>query len=720
MAAVDAHSYRFGPYLLVTAERLLLCKGQRVPLTPKLFDILLALVESANHIVPKETLLKRVWPDTVVQEDSLTFNISTLRKILGSHANGQQFIHTEHKQGYRFIAPVSIGPFAPGKEEMAPSANGNGIALSPSAGAPPPAPSNGVRPEAFSLRRVFWVAGGLALLAVLAMAWLAMPRRDPIILKYDQLTSDGREKRGNLVTDGDRVYFIEAAPTGWTLAQVAVSGGEPIPITHVLRDSNCADISPDHRDLLVVEDRAFGPGTLKVVPLLGGEPHRLGDVRAWSAAWSPDGASLAYTTEGGVYLCDPDGSNARQIVSLSGELAGLRWSPKGKKLYFMRAERPGPSLWEVNSDGSGSTCLSPGMISGPVMGNAVWTPNGEYLVAVSTCEGHTMPAAARAPSGLFGGHWGQLACLGFGPMDFGDDAISPDGSRLFALGGERALPQLEEYDQRPGEFKPFLPGISAQYADFSEDGQRIAYTTDSNDITGGESLWISQIDGSHKVQITKTPLVAQLPRWSPDGKRVAFMGKEPGQPWRVRVVSVDGGSYAPVTRVNDEEGAPTWSPDGARLAFGGMARPPERTNGILVIHIFNLQTGQISIVPGSEGLWTARWSPDGRYIAALTQDSRHLMLFDFRTNRWVQLAAMNTIVDIVWSRHEAALYFNGEINAGDFSIFRVIIPAGKVEPVVSLKGRADRNWLGLTPDDAPLTTGVRVGQEVYAMSVEWP
>ena len=100
-----AHSYRFGPYLLVTAERVLLCQGQRVALNPKAFDTLLTLVENAGHIVSKETLLKRVWPDTVVQEDSLTFNISTLRKVLGS---SQQFIQTEHKLGYRFVATVTV------------------------------------------------------------------------------------------------------------------------------------------------------------------------------------------------------------------------------------------------------------------------------------------------------------------------------------------------------------------------------------------------------------------------------------------------------------------------------------------------------------------------------------------------------------------------------------------------------------------------------------
>ena len=233
---------------------------------------------------------------------------------------------------------------------------------------------------------------------------------------------------------------------------------------------------------------------------------------------------------------------------------------------------------------------------------------------------------------------------------------------------------MEEYDAQARDFKPFLPSIPADYADFSSDGQRIAYVTGMKELTGAENLWISRIDGSHKVQITKSPLLVMLPRWSPDGKWIAFMGKVPGQAWRVRVVSVEGGPYAPVTPLNDEEGAPTWSPDSDQVAFGGMTQPTERTTGRLVIHILNLKTHQMSNVPGSEGLWTARWSPDGRYMAALTEDSRNLMLFDFRTKRWVKLATFFQIPDLVWSRHEEAIYFNGGATAAEHAVFRIKIP----------------------------------------------
>src|SRR5262245_7606162 len=96
--------YGFGPYRLNAAERLLLRDGASVPLQPKVFDLLLALVERHGRLLGKDELMKLIWPDTVVEEANLANNISILRKALGDGANGQRFIETIPKRGYRFVA----------------------------------------------------------------------------------------------------------------------------------------------------------------------------------------------------------------------------------------------------------------------------------------------------------------------------------------------------------------------------------------------------------------------------------------------------------------------------------------------------------------------------------------------------------------------------------------------------------------------------------------
>jgi DNA-binding winged helix-turn-helix (wHTH) protein/TolB-like protein len=103
---IESQNYEFGRFSLNTAERVLLREGEPVPLTPKVFDILLVLVENGGRVVGKEDLMKRVWPSTFVEEGNLTQNISLLRKALGESPNGVQFIETVPRRGYRFVAPT--------------------------------------------------------------------------------------------------------------------------------------------------------------------------------------------------------------------------------------------------------------------------------------------------------------------------------------------------------------------------------------------------------------------------------------------------------------------------------------------------------------------------------------------------------------------------------------------------------------------------------------
>jgi DNA-binding winged helix-turn-helix (wHTH) protein len=79
-----------------------------VLLTPRAFALLLALVESAGHLVTKETLLQRVWPGTVVEEANLSVQVSRLRRLLADNCDGTQYVETVPKFGYRFIAPVQV------------------------------------------------------------------------------------------------------------------------------------------------------------------------------------------------------------------------------------------------------------------------------------------------------------------------------------------------------------------------------------------------------------------------------------------------------------------------------------------------------------------------------------------------------------------------------------------------------------------------------------
>jgi TolB-like protein/Tfp pilus assembly protein PilF len=103
------HRYEFGPFCLIPEERQLLRNNQLVPLTPKIFDLLVVLVENGGHLVEKEQLMKQIWPDSFVEESNLSVNMSVLRRVLGEAPDEHQYIETVPRHGYRFVADVKEG-----------------------------------------------------------------------------------------------------------------------------------------------------------------------------------------------------------------------------------------------------------------------------------------------------------------------------------------------------------------------------------------------------------------------------------------------------------------------------------------------------------------------------------------------------------------------------------------------------------------------------------
>lgn len=100
------HFYEFGSFRVDASERVLYRDRTPVPLSPKVFDTLLVLVEQSGHIVEKETLIRRVWPDTFVEENNLSQYISTLHKTLGDDRQAERYIETVARRGYRFVPGV--------------------------------------------------------------------------------------------------------------------------------------------------------------------------------------------------------------------------------------------------------------------------------------------------------------------------------------------------------------------------------------------------------------------------------------------------------------------------------------------------------------------------------------------------------------------------------------------------------------------------------------
>ena len=232
------------------------------------------------------------------------------------------------------------------------------------------------------------------------------------------------------------------------------------------------------------------------------------------------------------------------------------------------------------------------------------------------------------------------------------------------------------------------------------------------------------MDGSERLQLTFPPLIVAQPRWSPDGTRIAFMGQETGKQWSIYVIPIEGGRPEQPIPGNHPGADPTWSPDGRSLLFG----PGDRAGatGQQGLEIFNLWTHAFSYVPRSQGLWSPRWSRDGRFILAFPQAWDRLMLFDVRTQNWTELARVHEIGWPEWSHDSKHVYFSARpLRSQPVSVFRIRIGDRKLEQVASLKDLRQPmgslgDWIGLAPDDSPLLLRDIGSQDIYALDLDLP
>jgi eukaryotic-like serine/threonine-protein kinase len=560
--------------------------------------------------------------------------------------------------------------------------------------------------------RTSWaVGGGLGFLVIALLIYFqSRPLPPPKVSGYVPVTHDGMPKI--LVgTDGARLYFNE---TYAGIAEVSVAGGEVVHVSVPAPTMFLLAVSPDGATLLMANELGATEftGPLWEVPVLGGSSRRLGEAAGQAAAWSPDGQMIAYANGYDLFVAKSDGTEPHKLVSAPDQPFYPAWSPDGTTIRFTTG-RTGGSLWQVAVNGTDAHPLFSVGHNAPVACCGRWTGDGKYFVFES--RGNIW--AREEKRGLFRKGDSAPVQLTSGPMTFSRPLPSRDGKKLFVVGGLRRG-ELNRYDAKSEAFVPFLSGISADSVSFSRDGQWVAYVS----VPEG-ALWRSKSDGSQRIQLTYPPLTAVLPAWSPDGRQIvfyAFSGNDlnlnslrlGSQKPRLYTVANEGG---PPRQLMQEESLdeldPSWSPDGTRIAFGGSLEDPNA-----IIRILDVSTHQVSTVPGSKGLFSPRWSPDGRYLAAMPISSRSLSLFDFAAQKWEEIAKVGSSFPN-WSKNGEYVYFQHQ---GDQpSVMRIRIRDRKIERVADLKNFRQTGfysvWLGLAPDDSPLLLRDTGAEEIYAL-----
>jgi eukaryotic-like serine/threonine-protein kinase len=401
------------------------------------------------------------------------------------------------------------------------------------------APAGQPEPAEPALQRRWLVpfAGLLIVAAALLIYYWAHPSPAPEVSDYTQLTHDG-EAKFLAGTDGSRLYLGVGPYNSFGIAQMPVSGGDPVRIEVPSPHMYPLGLWPDGNELLAVEypgNSILFPGGLWRIPILGSSPRRIGTIWATDANWSPDGSKLAYCNRGDLFLAESNGTGSQKLASLPGIIYGPQFSADGRRLRFTFRDlinNGSLSLWEVTAEGTHLHPLLPGWHNPSSDADGKWTPDGKYFIFQAQGQIWALPDRA----GFFGRTDGKPIQLTTSPLTLASPLPGKYGKQLFVVGRTKHG-TLSRYERSIGQFIPFFSGLSVEMTTFSKDGQWIAYVTYPEG-----ALWRSRLDGSERLRLTDPPLYALNPRWSPDGKQILFWADRTGEPTKIYIVSADGGT----------------------------------------------------------------------------------------------------------------------------------------------------------------------------------
>jgi len=543
----------------------------------------------------------------------------------------------------------------------------------------------------------------------------------PRVTAIKQVTHDGYRKT-NLLSDDSSLFVTEVPGANRMIAKLDLAGSGRVVLPTPFSSLQALDLSPDHSRLLISStSKSSGESEFWTLPISSGKPARVGDLGGRDASWSADGKQLVFAKDSDLFVANADGNEAHKIYTANGSIFAARFSPDAQRIRFTISdtEQNTVSLWEVGRKGGNAHAL---LADWPFKTTACcgnWTADGKYYIFQAS---QTLSSTNIVVTSLWALPESKSpnsapTQITAGPMSFGNAFAARDSKMLWAIGVQPTV-EVVKYEAKKKQFVPLISGLSATDVEFSNDGKWITYVA----IPEG-TLWRARADGSERLQLTTDSERAALPHWSPDGKQIAFASTKPGASWKLSLVSANGGDAHEMLSENSSQIDANWSPDGERMMFGEY----NRDQSGLKIRIINFKTHEITTIPGSKGLFSPRWSPDGRYIAAMSPNGTDMMLFDFTTQKWTTWLKepAGAFSYPSWSADSQYLYFDDFVTGAE-AVRRVKVGASEAEMVFEL-GSLERYpgalgpWTGhRAADGSFMFVKDRSTQEVYQLSLELP
>ena len=641
MSKTDKQLFEFGRFRLDAAERLLLRDGVPIPLTPKSFDLLLALVEQPNHLLEKETLLKTVWPDSFIEENNLADNIFKLRKALGEGENGQKFIETIPKRGYRFIATVTES--IADESQSIPQMDNQRTTVQP---APPPVEPHDNK----SVLPSWWKKSAWGLAAVLLLTLAGrfggrlskepQPAPQPVI-KVMNLTSGANINIAVVSPDGKYFAYIEQDDAGGRLWLRQVVGGPPLTLVPEIKGIiQGLTFAPDGQAVyFVTYDQDIRQSALYRVSVLGGPLTKVLTDISSPVTFAPDGQRLAFirSDEKGevtsLVLADLTGGNERIVLTRSGTERflshGPSWSPDGKQIacQVVRGQTQTSDLVYrvvgVDVENGAQRLLTAQQWEGS--GRLAWLRDGSGLVMVGTKQGEAGTTARDAvwfiaqPGGAI-----RRINTDLNRHNYVSVSVTDDGSALLVISFNRNSQIWSVAAHGSGAKLSYAASSAVQLTTGTGEGRGGMVSLDDGSLvyvarTGEHvDLWQMRSAGSQPQQLTTDPPFLEEVSAPSDGRYLVFGAKRDGIGHLFRV-NRDGTNLRQLTSGEHREYESDCSPDGRWIVYSSLAAEPDKIPKFKLWKIPAEGGTPVSLT--EHEAYSPHFSPDGQWISYFYNDA---------------------------------------------------------------------------------------------------
>src|ERR1043166_3026021 len=685
--------YRFGEFIVDTDQKVLLRQDKELPLTPKLFETLLILVENSGRIVQKEQFMERLWPHTFVEEANLTSNIQQLRKSLGDNARQPHYIETVTKRGYRFIADVQrveLGNNHPGH-----------LATTPVHPSPTAIPATATVRKPSKRKVLIALATAVVVMVGGFFVWrfLRTSSRNlgelvaSLPLKIERLTDTGQSPSAAISPDGKYVAYtqmFEGRYSIWIRELTTNTNSEIVPPTD---DIVGMAFSHSGENLHFV---AGDPSALYRVSLSHDVPVKILERLEGKFSLSPDDSRIAFirvSTNGygqqehALIIAKSDGTNESKLLARQypDKLDAPAWSPDGESIVCAygnsAAGSQGVSLVEVRAvDGSTRELSGERFFN---IAKIVWLPQktGVIMSAAKKPEGYRQLWRVSYPAL-------QFTEITAGLSSFSDLSLTRNGDKVVASQSTRAF-DLWVGATRESENLKKVTAVMDKFC-WTPDG-RLVYSLNT---IGNVDLWVMRPDGQEQKQLTLNSATNDAPTVTPDGRYIVFISNRTGafQVWRMQV---DGSDPVALTNGGGKN-FPAISPDGKWVLYN--------TTDDWQLWRVSLSGGEPTRLSDSYALFPSV-SPDGKMIACLGRSDskavlRILSFEDGRPLKTFDLAAPTFSSNrLQWTRDGKAVIYGTE-HDGVTSICKQPLSGG--EPAVVTKFEDELADFSYSPDGQSL------------------